>query len=138
MNDGEQAGSDERIDRLLDAIDLVKANERERARPILRDLIRENNDSEHAWLWMSVAVDSLDQSSICLDNVLRVNPRNVEAAGALYRIRIPEMQMRERRARLRMVRDAALGSLWTLVVLIIFSAFVTFMSITASTPPSLP
>jgi hypothetical protein len=54
-----QAEAHERIDKLLDAIELVKANRRSEARHVLRDLIREDNDFEDAWLWMSVAVDSL-------------------------------------------------------------------------------
>src|SRR5512145_2200314 len=83
----------ERIDRLMDAIELVKADRRPEAVGILRELIHIDNDFEDAWLWMSVAVDSLDQSSICLDNVLRVNPGNGEAASALQRIRGPEMLM---------------------------------------------
>src|SRR5215475_3580624 len=104
MTDHEEAAA-YRIDRLLDAIELVKADRRAEARHLLRGLIGEDNDFEDAWLWMSVAVDSLDQSSICLDNVLRINTKNVEAAGALYRIRIPEMAMERRRARLRLYRD---------------------------------
>lgn len=118
----------ERIDRLLDAIDLVKDNHRAEARHLLRDLIREDNNFEDAWLWMSVAVDSLDQSSICLDNVLRVNPKNIEAAGALYRIRIPEMQMKKRRSRLRMYRDLALTTMWMVIMLALAAAFMTFAS----------
>lgn len=108
-----------RIDRLMDAIDLVKANQRDEARQILRDLIREDSDFEDAWLWMSVAVDSLDQASICLDNVLRVNPKNYEAAGALYRIRIPEYEMQRQRSQLRMWRDFANAGMWLIVGLII-------------------
>ncbi len=77
---------------------------------------------------MSVAVDSLDQSSICLDNVLRVNPKNSEAAGALYRIRIPEMQMAKRRARLRLYRDAALTSMWIIITALLIAVFMTIMS----------
>src|SRR5687768_3897102 len=96
----EQARYD-RISRLLDAIDLVHENQRDEARRVLRELIGEDGDFEDAWLWMSVAVDSLDQSSLCLDNVLRVNPRNLEAAGALYRIREPEMKLAARLKRLR-------------------------------------
>ena len=111
-----------RIDRLLDAIELVKANRRAEARHLLRDLIREDNNFEDAWLWMSVAVDSLDQSSICLDNVLRVNPKNAEAAGALYRIRIPEMEMEKRRARLRFYRDFALTSMWFVIAVLLIAA----------------
>ncbi|MBK8022143.1 MAG: hypothetical protein IPK19_12120 [Chloroflexi bacterium] len=128
----DEANPGQRVDRLLDAIEYVKGNQPERARPLLRDLIGEDNDPEHAWLWMSVAVDSLDQSSICLDNVLRVNPTNSAAASALYRIRIPEMQMKERRTRLRMVRDLAFTALWATILLIISAAFLTFLSMASS------
>ncbi len=120
-----------RIDRLLDAIDLVKADQRGEARHLLRDLIREDNNFEDAWLWMAVAVDSLDQSSICLDNVLRVNPNNVEAAGALYRIRIPEMAMQKRRSRLRFYRDLAFTTLWIVIMFLIAAALATFTSLSA-------
>lgn len=117
-----------RIDRLLDAIELVKANRRREARELLRDLIQEDNDFEDAWLWMSVAVDSLDQSSICLDNVLRVNPKNSEAAGALYRIRIPEIEMERRRTRLRFYRDLAFMSMWLIIMISLFAGLGTIMT----------
>jgi len=128
MTDHDEAAA-HRIDRLLDAIELVKADRRAEARHLLRDLIGEDNDFEDAWLWMSVAVDSLDQSSICLDNVLRINTKNVEAAGALYRIRIPEMEMERRRSRLRLLRDFASGGMWFVIALILISAFVTITSL---------
>lgn len=114
-----------RIEKLLDAIDLVKSDRREEARQLLRDLIRDDNNFEEAWLWMSVAVDSLDQSSLSLENVLRVNPHNYEAAGALYRIRIPEMQVEKRRAQLRWIRDASTVLLWFVITLIIFGVLLT-------------
>lgn len=124
-----------RIDRLLDAIELVKTNRRREARELLRDLIEEDSDFEDAWLWMSVAVDSLDQSSICLDNVLRVNPKNSEAAGALYRIRIPEIEMEKRRTRLRFYRDLAFMSMWILILLSLFAGVNTIMGVVAATAP---
>lgn len=122
--------SAQHIDRLLDAIELVKANRRAEARHLLRDLIHDDTNFEDAWLWMSVAVDSLDQSSICLDNVLRVNPKNAEAASALYRITIPEMEMQKRRARLRLYRDSALGAFWLVIAFILFTAFAGIVSLT--------
>lgn len=121
----------DRIDLLLDAIELVKLNRRGEARHLLRDLIREDANFEDAWLWMSVAVDSLDQSSICLDNVLRVNPKNADAAGALYRIRIPEMAMEQRRARLRFYRDLSLTSMWIVITALLTAAFFTLSSLAA-------
>ncbi|MDZ4771173.1 MAG: hypothetical protein SGJ24_18790 [Chloroflexota bacterium] len=108
-----------RIDKLLDAIELVKADQRDAARHLLRDLIRDDSDFEHAWLWMSVSVDTLDQSAVCLDNVLRINPNNGDAASAYYRISIPEIQMHARRARLRLVRDLASIGLWGMVVMMV-------------------
>jgi hypothetical protein len=123
MTDQEAAA---RIDRLLDAIELVKDERRHEARQLLRELIREDNDFEDAWLWMSVAVDSLDQSSICLDNVLRVNPDNSAAASALHRIRGPEMLLAKQRTRIRFYRDLAFGLMWLLVVTLLYMLLCSF------------
>ena len=117
-----------RIDRLMDAVELVKSDHHPEAISILRELIREDNDFEDAWLWMSVAVESLDQSSICLDNVLRVNPGNFNAASALHRIRSPEMQMEKRRGRIRIYRDLAFAGLWLLVLILLYTLLFTFLS----------
>lgn len=117
-----------RIDRLIDAIELVKHDRRDEACHLLRQLIREDNDFEAAWLWMAVAVDSLDQSSICLDNVLRVNPQNSEAAGALYRIRGPEMLLEKQRARLRLYRDLAFAGMWLLVVVLLYAMLFSYVA----------
>lgn len=115
-----------RIDRLLDAIELIKLNHRDEARLLLRELIREDNNFEDAWLWMAVAVDSMDQSSICLDNVLRINPDNSIAAGALYKLRETEIIIEKQRGRLRSIRDAALGGMWLLVIILLNVMFFTF------------
>jgi hypothetical protein len=120
--------SSEEIDRLLDAIELVKADRRKEACAVLRDLIHENNDFEDAWLWMSVAVESIDQSTICLDNVLRLNPNNMFAAGALYRLRESDRQMEKRRARYRFNRDLSLVLMWILVIGGLFAVLATYMA----------
>jgi hypothetical protein len=115
------------VDQLLDAIELVKESRRAEARDLLRTLIREDNNFEDAWLWMSVAVDSLDQSALCLDNVLRINPRNAEAAASLARIRAPQMAMERRRHTLRFYRDMAIGGMWLLALVVLFTAFATIV-----------
>lgn len=122
MSESERAWQ---IDRLLDAIEHVKEDRRAEARTLLRELIREDNNFEDAWLWMSVAVDSLDQSALCLDNALRVNPRNAEAATALFRIRAPQMAVEGRRLALRFYRDMAIGGMWVLALAVLFGAFLT-------------
>lgn len=118
MNDDPGA---HRIDRLLDAIELVQANRRTEALPLLRDLIREDKDFEDAWLWMSVAVETSDQSAVCLDNVLRINPRNMQASGALFRLRETEMRSESHRARIRSYRDLSISGLWLLSIVLLFA-----------------
>ncbi|MCC6614034.1 MAG: hypothetical protein IT320_11200 [Anaerolineae bacterium] len=118
----------DRIDRLLDAIELVKANRRDEARSLLRELIGENGDFEDAWLWMSVVVDSLDQSAVCLENVLRINPDNWAAAGALYRLRSSDIEQAKSRSRIRFWRDLALFSFWLLTFILLFALMATLFS----------
>lgn len=118
--------TDSRIDRLLDAIDLIKEDKRQEAYEILRSLIQEDSNFEHAWLWMAVTVNSLDQAIVCLDNVLRVNPRNASAAGALYRLRQDEMAMERRRERLRYARNLSFILLWVLTIALLYAMLFTF------------
>jgi len=119
------------IDRLMDAIELIKAGRRADAHAVLHDLIRDDPDFQDAWLWMSIAVDSLDQASICLDNVLRINPRHNAAAAALYRIRVPELKLEQQRARLRMARDFASGLLWLVIVVSLCGSLASFGALLA-------
>lgn len=116
----------ERIDRLMDAIELVKADRHAEARALLHDLIQDDSDFQDAWLWMSVAVESLDQASICLDNVLRINPNHTTATAALYRIRVPELELERQRTRLRLARDFASSLLWMVIVVSLCGALASF------------
>lgn len=125
-----------RIERLIDAIELVKSDQREAALPILRGLIGEDGDFEEAWLWMSVAVDNMDQSIVCLDNVLRINPQNVNATTALYRLRKAEIISETRQAKLRSTRDTALIAFWMLFMGLLFAMFMTTLSSLSVTVPT--
>jgi len=118
----------DKIDRLLDAIDLVKAEKKDSAQKILRGLIQEDSNFEDAWLWMAVAVESLDQSAICLDNVLRVNPDNTQAAGALFRLRESEIRMEKRRSKLRNTRDTAIALMWILIVFLLYAILFSYVA----------
>ncbi len=116
------------IDRLLDAIELIQSNHRAEAVPLLRSLISENQNFEEAWLWMSVAVESIDQSVICLENVLRVNPKNWQAAGALYRLREAEVASQSKRSSLRFYRDMAFSSLYFMIAMVMVAIVLTYPS----------
>ncbi len=113
----------DRVERLLDAIELIKTNETDEARRLLKSIIREDSDSEDAWLWMSVVVDNLDQSIVCLDNVLRINPNNWQAAGALHRLRESELLMQKRRSQLRFYRDLSYIGMMALAFFWLLSYF---------------
>lgn len=115
-----------KIDRLLDAIELVKADKRLEATPLLRQLIQEDSNFEDAWLWMSVAVENIDQTIICLDNVLRINPKNANAATALYRLHQVEAAAERERQRLRQLRDWAFMAFWALIVFIILAVLAAY------------
>lgn len=106
----------DRVERLLDAIELIKYNDLQQARALLRSIIQEDSNFEDAWLWMSVVVDDLDQSIVCLDNVLRINPNNWQAVGALHRLRESELLMQKHRSRLRFYRDLSYLGMILLVV----------------------
>lgn len=122
------------VERLLDAIDLIEAGDKESARPILRGLIRENSDFEDAWLWMSVAVDSTDQSIVSLENVLRINPHNARAAKALFRLRQRDVRTEQRRSRLEFIRDTARTIFWLVVTTLLFvMLFTSFFEMSSTT-----
>lgn len=93
---------------------------------MLREIIAENSDFEDAWLWMSLAVDTLDQSVVCLDNALRVNPGNSRALAALLRLREGDMVLVGRRGRYKLFRDLSVTSMWLLVIISLCSALATF------------
>ena len=116
----------DQVERLMDAIEHLTADRRGDARGVLRELIAENSDFEDAWLWMSLAVDSLDQSAVCLDNALRVNPANDRAAAALLRLRAGDLILAVQRGRYKLFRDLALTSMWLLVVISLCAALATF------------
>ncbi len=115
-----------KVDRLLDAIELIKADRRAEAMPILRTIIRDDSNFEDAWLWMSVAVDEIDQSIICLDNVLRINPDNLDASTALYHLRQADLRVEKKRARLRQYRDLSIIGFWLLVGIILVAIMVNY------------
>lgn len=114
-----------KVDRLLDAIDLIKADKHDSALPILRSIIREDSNFESAWLWMSLAVKDIDQSIICLDNVLRINPDNLYASTALYRLRKAELAAQRTRDRMRRIRDFSYVALWILIMSLLFAVLIS-------------
>lgn len=115
-----------KVDRLLDAIELIKADKRAEAMPILRTIIHEDSNFEDAWLWMSVAVDEIDQSIVCLDNVLRINPDNLDASTALYHLRQADLRVEQKRARLRQYRTLSVVGFWLLIGILLIGIMLSY------------
>ncbi len=65
----------------------LKAGRKEEALTLLRRATELDERNEEAWLWLSAAVDSLENQQICLENVLAINPSNTRALQGLEMIK---------------------------------------------------
>jgi tetratricopeptide (TPR) repeat protein len=72
--------------RLAEGIRLLKAGQRQQARALLTVIVTEDEENELAWLWLSGAVDSVEDRRVCLENVLALNPDNQAARQGLARL----------------------------------------------------
>lgn len=68
---------------LRDGIAAAQAGRRKEARELLLRVVEVNEASEQAWLWLSSVVDSDEDRLIALENVLALNPDNVQARAGL-------------------------------------------------------
>lgn len=68
---------------LRNAIEYVKANRKAEARRLLEQIVSLDQMNEQAWLWLSACVESVEEQSICLENVLAINPNNQKALKGL-------------------------------------------------------
>jgi hypothetical protein len=73
-------------DALLQAYTHIKAGDLPGARTLLSKFIRNNPNSERAWLLMSLAVAEPAQQRDCLQRVLLINPFNADAQARLAQL----------------------------------------------------
>jgi hypothetical protein len=69
------------------AIIAAKAGRKAEARQLLEAVLDADERNERAWLWLSGAVDSDEERTICLENVLSINPDNQAARRGLAMLR---------------------------------------------------
>jgi tetratricopeptide (TPR) repeat protein len=62
----------------------VKAGQKKEARQVLLRVTELDEENEKAWLWLSAAVDSIEERRVCLENVLAINPHNRHAQSGLH------------------------------------------------------
>jgi tetratricopeptide (TPR) repeat protein len=68
---------------LRNGVTAAKAGRRAEARELLMRVIEADEHNEQAWLWLSGVVDTDEDRLICLENVLTLNPDNVQARAGL-------------------------------------------------------
>jgi tetratricopeptide (TPR) repeat protein len=82
------------INQLLKAgIQALKAGNREDAHKLLLQVVKQDEESELGWLWLSGAVQTNKERRICLDNVLTINPDNETAKKGLIKMGFPLPQL---------------------------------------------
>jgi hypothetical protein len=74
------------MSKLQQAIDLIKAGDKQRGGQLLAEILRTDPEQETAWLWMSGVVDEPDERRYCLEQVLALNPANQLARDGLARL----------------------------------------------------
>lgn len=74
----------------------LKAGNRAQARDLLLRVVDKDDSNEMAWLWLSGAVDSLEDRQICLENVLTINPNNAAARRGLAKLTGQEQEAQTR------------------------------------------
>lgn len=70
----------------------AKAGERAQARELLQRVVEADERNVTAWLWLSSVVTTLEDREVCLENVLELEPGNVQAQQGLEWVRT---QMRD-------------------------------------------
>jgi hypothetical protein len=75
------------------AIMAAKAGRKAEARQLLEAVLDTDERNERAWLWLSGVVDD-DERSICLENVLSINPDNQAARRGLAMLRAASAPIR--------------------------------------------
>lgn len=67
-------------------ITAVKKGDRVQGRELLEKVLAADERNEQAWLWLSGAVESIEDRQICLENVLAINPDNALAKKGLAKL----------------------------------------------------
>lgn len=72
---------------LRGGIEAAKADEKDKARRLLEQVVEADQINETAWLWLSAVVDTRAERIECLETALKLNPANQDAKMALEWLR---------------------------------------------------
>ncbi len=69
-----------------EAIRAYRAGRTDEAHTLLMKAVDIDENHEQAWMWLSAVVESVDERILCLENVLLLNPDNINAKRGLDRL----------------------------------------------------
>lgn len=93
----------------LEALEAIRLGKNSRARDLLTRLLRDDKDNELYWLYMSAVVDSQKEQVLCLENVLRIDPKNESAKRGMVLIGAKEPDEKIKPVRPKLLREIKLG-----------------------------
>ncbi len=73
------------MDKLQEAISLIKSGDRQNGQRLLSEVLKIDPGNELAWLWMSTLVAG-DKKRFCLEKALSINPNNIQAKQQLAQL----------------------------------------------------
>lgn len=71
------------MSQLNEAIERIKAGDRENGRKLLIEFLKANPESELGWLWLASVTENQDRQKLYLKRVLKLNPNNMHAQKRL-------------------------------------------------------
>ena len=111
------------LETLRQAVEDIKAGEKERAKQLLIEILQRDEDNENAWLWMTRCVDDRETKRECFEHVLTINPHNEHAIKGLERLDNPASAPRRRtktaKNQGRLVMGIAAAALVMAIILVV-------------------
>ena len=77
---------------VLEAISAIKAGEEGRARKLLLEAIKQNNQDDDAWYVLAAVAPGEDERIECLERAVKINPHNEKAVRLLEELKSPDSQ----------------------------------------------
>src|SRR5262245_54438962 len=80
-------------EKLEQGIAAAQAGHKQKARTLLAEVIEADESQLEAWLWLYQVVDSLEEKTICLENVLTLEPAHDFAQAALAELQAEQARL---------------------------------------------
>jgi hypothetical protein len=80
-------------DLIQQGVDAFKAGDKESARKLLSQAIKQNPDSERAWGWMYNVCNTEQERIHCLKQIVRINPQNEKANQRINELTVSDFPL---------------------------------------------